>query len=257
MGNQMLLHRQATRGGGRGTPARRRPAGFTLIEMLLVAFIAALLASLAMPAFVRAFRGAQLRTAVRSAVMVHRHARNLAIIRQRHVAVRVDQEQNLFDVVVLPPQAGNDQEDLEDWLQSGWKEDDAQPADEQPAAPLGAAAQYGGGPATNGPATMTVAPAKLELEARRDLPASVHIAAVENNRQNPGGAGPVWLFYYPSGLCDSYVLQLQDDHGRTAELTADPLTGQVSVEYLNENAGPIEDASAARREGPWTAAGRG
>ena len=245
---------QGTAEGGPWGPARGRRA-FTLMELLLVVFIAMLLASLVMPAFLRSFRGAQLRSAVRSAVMIHRHARNLAILRQRHVAVRVDQEQNLFDVIVLPPQAGDRPQDLEEWLQQTWNDEETQPSEEVPPADEPMVRHIvGRRQETNAPPPVAGPSSALVLEVRRNLPAGVRIASVEVNRPEAEAPGPIWIFYYPSGLCEGFVLHLQDERARTAELSADPLTGQVTVEYLNENAGLIENSSAIRPEGPWSAA---
>ena len=201
---------------------------------MLVVFIVLLLASLVMPAFVRSLRGAELRSAVRSAVMIHRHARNLAILRQRHVAIRVDQEQNLFDVVVLPPQAGDDPQDLEDWLQSSWAAVEDSSSDEAPASSAGGMVWHPVGRRAETSAPPAAVAAAPVVEIRRKLPAGVRIAGVDLAREDAGAPGPVWILYYPSGLCEAFVLRLQDERKRSVEIRADPLTGQVTVDYKDE-----------------------
>ncbi|MCX6995938.1 MAG: prepilin-type N-terminal cleavage/methylation domain-containing protein [Kiritimatiellaeota bacterium] len=213
---------------------------FTLIELMLVVFIVLLLASLALPAFLRSFRGAQLRAAVRSAVMIHRHARNLAILRQRHVAIRVDQEQNLFDVVMLPPQAGDDRQDLEDWLQETWDAAEAAPADAAPAPPAD------GG--TSAPPAAVAAPS---VEVRRSLPAGVRITGVDVDRVEADAPGPAWIFYYPSGLCEAFVLHLEDEREHAVDISSDPLTGQVTVDYSDGPTASAASPPGLRQEGPW------
>ena len=82
-------------------PDRTTRSGFSMIELLLVVVIIMLMATMAVPSFVKSFRGARLRTSARTVVMIHRHARSTAVLQQKHVAVLFDEEQNQLEVVTL------------------------------------------------------------------------------------------------------------------------------------------------------------
>ncbi len=69
---------------------RLRYSGFTLVELLLVAAIIAIVAAVVVPAMGRSMRGQRLRIAGRTAVMVGRYARTMAILRQQDLILRID-----------------------------------------------------------------------------------------------------------------------------------------------------------------------
>ena len=73
---------------------------------------------------------------------------------------------------------------------------------------------------------------------------------LELERTPAGPSEPVWIFYYPSGLCEAFTLRLQDENLRGATLRSDPLTGQVTVEYEGEPA-TAALAPSPPTEGPW------
>ncbi|MBN1268002.1 MAG: hypothetical protein JXB04_00295, partial [Kiritimatiellae bacterium] len=81
-------------------------SAFTLIELLLVAFIMLLASAMAVPTFIRSYRSAKLRMSARTVVMTSRYARAMAVLQQKYVAVLFDRESGLVEMVGLDEQTG-------------------------------------------------------------------------------------------------------------------------------------------------------
>jgi type II secretion system protein H len=204
---------------------RRPQRGFTLIEILMVVAIFVLIAGIAAPMFVGSYAGAKLRTGVRGVIMTSRYARNMAVIRQRPVAMIVDTQRSTFEVVLL---TGRESETLAELLVRS--EDDETPT---------YAAFQAATALTNSEMTVTNADAAAEDRATSDmlkaLPEGISIESFESTR--PPGTENTTLYvvlFYPSGLSDGFTLVLTDDRGRTVEIAADPLTGEVTTDFGEE-----------------------
>ncbi|MCX7007772.1 MAG: GspH/FimT family pseudopilin [Kiritimatiellaeota bacterium] len=204
---------------------RRSQRGFTLIEILMVVAIFVLIAGIAAPMFVGSYAGAKLRTSARAVIMTSRYARNMAVMRQRPVAMIVDQQRNTFEVVLL---TGRESETLTELTV---RSDDEN-------TPTFAAAQAAVA-ATNVDVAATNADAAAEDKATSDmlkgLPDGISIDSFECQR--PGSddsAAPRVIVYYPSGLSDGFTIRLADERGRSVEINADPLTGEVTTEFSED-----------------------
>jgi len=200
---------------------RQPQRGYTLVELLLVVAIFVLISGMAVPMFVSSFAGAKLRTSVRAVVMANRYARNLAVLRQRPVAMLVNSQSNTFEVVLL---TGRESEDLSELTSPTPDETDANTVD----MPTNNVTNMGDA-VTNADA---LAEDKATSDLIKGLQPGVSIDSFETQR--PGSAdpnAPGIVVYYPSGLCDGFTLRLVDERGRQAEITADPLTGQMDVKY--------------------------
>lgn len=193
--------------------------GFTLVELLLVIGIFMLITGIVVPMFVTSFAGAKLRTSVRAVAMTHRYARNLAILRQRPVAMVVNTQSNTLEVVLL---TGRESEDLTELTM---------PADEN------AVIQEN---PENIPAEVdltmtnsdTALPDVTTVELLKALDPGIAIESFESQRpKSEDQNSPNVIVYYPSGLCDGFTVRLRDERERNAEIAADPLTGQVDVKY--------------------------
>ena len=193
--------------------------GFTLIELLLVVTIFVLISGMVAPMFVSSFAGAKLRTSVRSVAMAHKYARNMAVLRQRPVALVVNTAHNSLEVVFL---TGRESENFSE-LAAVIADDDA---DGIPDAMT----------TTNLVDGSTNAEGQVEDKATTDmlrvLEPGITIANFDTQRP-PGDDpnAPTFVVYSPSGLCDGFTMRLQDERGHTAEITADQLTGQMDVQY--------------------------
>ena len=185
---------------------------FTLIELLLVVVIMMLAAAMAVPSFVRSYRGAKLRTSARAVVMSHRYARGMAVLKQVEVAVLYDVKKNTIEIVsVTDAAAARDHDQV--------SEERAQQAE--------AAAK-----ATPGDGTPAAQPAGGVLsELVRPLADGVQIAHFESEKVEQEKDGIYWVNYYRNGMCDPYSIELRDEYNKSATVTVDPLSGKAKVEY--------------------------
>lgn len=194
-------------------PSRR--SAFTLIELLLVVVISLLAAALAVPSFVRSFRGAKLRTSARTVVMGHRYARGMAVLRQVPVAVLYDAEKGEMEIVSVPAAARVNRDAFLDdrAARVGVDAVDHAPAEED--------AEGNPAPPAGGVATEMV----------RRLAEGVRIASFDSDRVEREVNGVYWVNYYPNGMCDPYTIRLRDAYGQGAEVSIDPLSGKAEVDY--------------------------
>jgi type II secretion system protein H len=192
---------------------RRSAAGFTLIELLLVIVIMMLAAAMAVPSFVRSYRGAKLRTSARSVVMSHRYARGMAVLKQTDVAILYDAKKNTIEIVsVTDSAAARDHNKV--------SEERAQQAQAAANAAPGEGAQ---------PAAQTAGGVLSELV--RPLADGVSITSFESSKVEQEKDGIYWINYYRNGMCDPYSIELQDEYHKSATVTVDPLSGKAKVVY--------------------------
>ena len=192
-----------------GRPRR----AFTLIELLLVVVIMLLASAIAVPSFVRSYRGAKLRTSARAVVMSHRYARGTAVLKQVEVAVLYDAKKNTIEIVsVTDPAAARDHDQV--------AEERARAA-----ADLAKVTAAGGAEPPPRPA------GAVASELVRRLAEGVSIVNFESEKVEQEKDGLYWVNYYRNGMCDPYSLELRDEYNKAAVVTVDPLSGKAKVEY--------------------------
>jgi general secretion pathway protein H len=91
---------------------RRRAAGFTLFELLIVLVILGLTLAVAVPLFARALPGLELKSSARTVAATMREARSLAIADNREIAVAIDLDTRTIDLAGLRSEALGDGIDL-------------------------------------------------------------------------------------------------------------------------------------------------
>ena len=191
----------------------RSASGFTLVELLLVVVIMMLAAALAVPSFVRSYRGAKLRTSARAIVMSHRYARGMAVLKQINVAVLYDAKKGSIEIVSIPdPAAARDHEKV--------AEERAQQAEEAASTP-----------SADGTAKTPAAEGAITSELVRELAEGVTITHFESEKVEQEKDGIYWVNYYRNGMCDPYAIEIQDEYQKAATVTVDPLSGKAKVEY--------------------------
>ncbi|MFH0954390.1 MAG: prepilin-type N-terminal cleavage/methylation domain-containing protein [Verrucomicrobiota bacterium] len=185
--------------------------GFTLIELLLVIVITLLASALAVPSFIRSYRGAKLRTSARAVVMSHRYARGMAVLKQVPVAILFDVEKQELEIVSVAAATPDDRQMFLDQRaeRTGVESVDKAAGEEQAKA----------------------APSAVSSELIRPLAEGVKIADFESGKAEQEIKGIYWVNYQPNGMCDPYTVTLRDEYNKQATVTVDPLSGKAKVEY--------------------------
>jgi prepilin-type N-terminal cleavage/methylation domain-containing protein len=179
--------------------------GFTLLEVLLVVVILLITSALAVPSFIRSFRGAKLRSAARAVVMSHRYARAMAVLKQTEAAILYDSKMGEIEIVSVKSSAESERNKFLD-------------------------NRSGLGPAAGAAATDSGAQS-IVSEIRRRVPEGVKIERVESRVAKQEKDGLYWVRYYSNGMCDDYDVKLVDENQKRAVVKVDPISGKVGVEY--------------------------
>jgi Tfp pilus assembly protein FimT len=167
-----------------------------MIELMLVVMILLLTTLIAVPSFVRSFRGARLRTSARYVVMTHRHARALAVLNQTHVAILFDTEREQLRVAVSSSSRGRSS--MSRFL------DQSAPAGEQGSV-------------------------SVVTESIRHLAPKIEIEDFRVGETEQEIDGIYYVNYYPNGGCDEFSLKLADERGRRVRISVDPHSGHIET----------------------------
>lgn len=187
----------------------RTKAGFTLIEVILVALILGFVAAIATPSFLRAMKGQRLHQAVRSVKSAARYARTMAIAGQRgmRLVLAVGDNRLAVEEGPLPPAANPvyTREQAADRIQAA--ADPAAPAD---------------------PAPPAEPPRRPPLERRLDGITIVRVQIYDADADLEEGRAAIE--YRANGTCTPYVVLLEDQDGRSAAIRVDFLGEAVDEE---------------------------
>lgn len=184
---------------------RRR--GFTLIEILVVVVIAALMATIALPGFVRSMRGSQLRTASRTVLMAHKYARSTSVLRQVPMAILLDPVNNELEIVTIQSTTGED-------MRSKFLESRASRATD---VALGTEAEE--------------ALPSITSELVRKLGRDVQIDAFRSERGGQKIEEVYFINYHPNGMSDGFELVLTDRASRRVDIVSDAISGKVEAKF--------------------------
>lgn len=160
--------------------------------------------ALAVPSFIRSFRGAKLRSAARAVVMSHRYARAMAVLKQTDAAILFDGKIGEIEVVSVKNSAEAERNKFLD---------------------------NRSGAAAGGSAGADAGSASVVSEVRRRIPEGVQIERVESRTVKQEKDGLYWVRYYSNGMCDDYSVRLSDENQKRAIVRVDPISGKVAVEY--------------------------
>jgi len=183
--------------------------GFTLIEILIVVVIAALAATIALPGFVRSMRGAELRTAARTVLMAHKYARSTAVVRQVQMAILIDRESSMLEIVAISGGAGSD--DRDKFLDARKSRD------------VDSVLGTDGGEVEAAPTIGT--------ELVRKLGREVKIDAFRSENGGQEAKGVYWIMYFPNGMSDGFQLTLSDGKNRSVAIECDPISGKTEAKF--------------------------
>ena len=214
--------RAAGRRCGAAVPLRDRPrGGFTLIEVMLVVVIALIITAFAMPSFIRAYQSAQIRTAVRQAVLATKYARNNAILHQQQYAMIVDRGANQIQLVSVGSARAMADKDM--FLENRTATAGLVGEEDQEDASSEATA--------DGEAKASTPPPTIAVELTRNLPRDVSIRSFRSSVEDSRVRDVHWVAFLPNGMSDGFEMELEDTRGHVATIKVDAITGRPKVEF--------------------------
>jgi len=177
--------------------------GFSLLEIILVVTIILIASAIAIPSFVRSYEGARLNTSARTIATASKYARNMAVLRQQHMAILFDTHRNEIEILTLGAGAGRSEQGV--FLDRRAGHDRRWDAD---------------------PEQTTIESLKV-----RPMENGVRILGVSDFEGRQRYDGIYWVNYYPSGMSDKYTVRLGDARNRTVRMEVDHISGRFSVEF--------------------------
>ncbi len=184
-----------------------KPAGFTLIEVILVVVISLILMGVSLPYFAHAYKGTKLRTASRTVNRMARYARSMAIMRETTMTVALNHETMEIYLGASTQSSTNaaDGELDQDVLKRlGYVEGEGSSDD-----------------------------ASIDKEVHRFLPEGLEVSNFEKEWSEKDDAHEdLYLIrYYSDGQSDWFVLKFEDNRGLGVKLENDPVSGKIRSEF--------------------------
>jgi len=182
---------------------KRAKAGFTLIEIILVAVVIVVIGGIALPNLSGSYRGAKLRTAASNIERIGRYGRGMSILREEPLTMVIDTERQLI-YLGAEKQATADTSDGE--------------LDQDVLKRLG---YIDGESSAEDPG--------IEKEISRNFPDGIEVQRFETEIESFGSDEVINLIhFYPNGQCDGFELTLADRAERKIQLESDPVSGKIS-----------------------------
>ncbi len=177
---------------------RGRRRGFTLLEIILVVAITLIVSALAVPAFMRSYQAANLRSASRAVVTAGKYARNMAVLQQKQITVFFNSNTGEIEIVAVDHVSGSRVDAFLD-------------------------GRRGGGEASS---------FATEVKRRHQLPEYVQIVEFTAPSREQELDGIYWVNYFPSGVGDSYAMRITDQQRRrSVRIEVDHLSGTTTTTY--------------------------
>jgi prepilin-type N-terminal cleavage/methylation domain-containing protein len=177
------------------TPDRK---GFTFLEVMLVVFIALLMASVSVPVFMGSFRGAKLKSSAGTIAAVHKYARSVSVLQQKQAAVLFDSSLGTVKVISMSTQSGGFSGRLTDLPSMNENDPDA---------------TY-----------------DFKTELTRTLDDDIRIVDVDIEAGSQEEDGIYFVNYFVNGMCDKYEVVLADKNDRRMYIDVDYISGSVTIE---------------------------
>lgn len=191
-----------------GPSKHKRRAGFTLIEVILVAVVITIISGIAFPYFAGSYKGNKLRLSARTISRMARYARSMSIMREKPLTLVLNHE--TMEVYLGEYLEQTDTSDGE--------------LDQDVLKRLGYTDDEGGSSETGG----------IEKEIHKFLPDGLTVKLFEKDRteEDDQYAALYMIRFFPNGQCDWFELELEDNRGIGIRLENDPISGKVKSEFV-------------------------
>lgn len=197
------------RGASTDGSLNRRRAGFTLIEVILVAVVITIISGIALPYFAGSFRGNKLRLSGRTIQRMARYARSMAIMREETYAVVLNHETMevfLGSHMAASTNAADGELDQDVLKRLGYIDGDGKTDDT----------------------------AGFEKEVHKFLPDGLSVKNFEKDWTEEDDRYPdlYVIRFYPNGQSEWFEMEIEDNRGTGIRLECDPISSKVSSEFL-------------------------
>lgn len=191
-----------------GSSKHKRRAGFTLVEVILVAVVITIITGIALPYFAGSYRGNKLRLSARTVSRMSRYARSMAIMREEQMTVVLNHEtMEVYLGGFLNKTDSADGELDQDVLKRlGYIDDDEG--------------------SSNDPG--------IDREVHKFLPEGLSVRIFEKDWTEEDDQFPdlYMIRFFPNGQCDWFEMELEDKRGLSVHLEIDSISGKVKSEFL-------------------------
>lgn len=191
-----------------GPSKHKRRAGFTLIEVILVAVVITIISGIAFPYFAGSYKGNKLRLSARTISRMARYARSMSIMREEPLTLVLNHET------------------MEVYLGEYLKQTDTADGelDQDVLKRLGFTDDGGGSSETGG----------IEKEVHKFLPDGLFVKLFDKDRTEEDNQYPnlYMIRFFPNGQCDWFEMELEDNRGIGIHLENDPISGKIMSEFV-------------------------
>ncbi|MDF7800745.1 prepilin-type N-terminal cleavage/methylation domain-containing protein [Pontiellaceae bacterium B1224] len=190
-----------------GPSKQKRRAGFTLIEVILVAVVITIITGIAFPYFAGSYKGNKLRLSARTISRMARYARSMSIMREKPLTLVLNHE--TMEVFLGEYEQQSDTADGE--------------LDQSVLKRLGYVDE-GGSSDTGG----------IEKEIHKFLPDGLSVKLFDKDRTEEDvlHENLYMIRFYPNGQCDWFEMELEDNRGVSIHLENDPISGKIKSEFM-------------------------
>jgi prepilin-type N-terminal cleavage/methylation domain-containing protein len=186
----------------------KRRAGFTLIEIILVAVVITIISGIAFPYFAGSYKGNKLRITARTIARMSRYARSMAIMREEELTVALNRDTMEIFLGGYLQQTNTADGELD---QSALKN-------------LG---YIDGGDSASDTAG-------IDKEVHKFLPDGLEVSEFEKDWTDEDNLHEnlYLIHFYPNGQCDWFEMEIEDNRGVRIRLENDPISGKIKSEFL-------------------------
>lgn len=191
-----------------GSSKHKRRAGFTLVEVILVAVVITIITGIAMPYFAGSYKGNKLRLSARTISRMSRYARSMSIMREEPLTVVLNHEtmEIWLGGYAAKTNSADGELDQDVLKRLGYVDDDE------------------GSSNTAG----------IEKEVHKFLPDNLTVKFFEKDwtEEDNDHEELYMIRFFPNGQCDWFEMELEDNRGISIRLENDPISGKVKSEFL-------------------------
>jgi len=218
-------------------------SGFTLVELLIVLFVAGVIAAFVVPSFVGGLRGMRLKGEVKHLAATLRFARSQSVCSKGLAVVKLDLDNGTYELTVKERKRRQSQSGLEDdlGLFGGGFGSTSLGGGRLGSASLRSGGSFDGPSSFGGSSAFGTTSDELESEGKKSE--SPLAQAIKKKRKLKEGVsiasftygdetyddGVCNVFFFPRGTSTGGLIEIMSESGRSFVIEIEPVTGSVKI----------------------------